>query len=57
MREFTLSSANGSRVHELNLLSVIETVPDLTNDELEHIVHLSKNESVQIDNLLVTRTK
>ncbi len=58
MREFTLRElSHNFSEHQKNLQTVLETIPDLTNDEIERIVDLQVAESLTLDNCMVIRTK
>lgn len=55
-REYTIGNDDNTN-HRLNLLDVISTVPDLTNDELCAIIDLEVGTSIDIDtNITVIRT-
>lgn len=55
-REYTIGNDDNTD-HRLNLLDVISTVPDLTNDELCAIIDLEVGTSIDIDtNITVIRT-
>lgn len=58
MREFTLKeTSHDVTEHKQDLKTVLETIPDLTNDEMESIVNLNVAEGLTIRNSLVIRTK
>ena len=54
-REYTISNDDNIN-HRLNVLDVISTVPDITNDELCSIIDLEVGTSIDIDNITVIRT-
>jgi hypothetical protein len=57
-REYTVSDKDTDAIkHKVVLLEVIETVPDLTNDELCSIIDLEVGQAWEINsNILVIRT-
>lgn len=58
LREFSISDdLTNSTEHRQSLITVIDKVADLTNEELESIVNLNVSESINLDNILIIRTK
>ena len=57
MRQFTIhDKENGKSDHCLSALRVFETIPDLTETEVEQIIDLNVSESCDFGNILVVRT-
>lgn len=57
MREFTVTDTkSGDWEHRVKLIQVLESIPDLSNSELERIVDLQVQQSIDIDNITVIRT-
>jgi len=58
MREFTITDTKGGDwEHRVKMIQVLKAIPDLSNDELERIVDLQVQYSIDIDNITVIRTK
>lgn len=58
-REFSIHDKYfNSTINQKNLKSVLEIIPDLSNDEIESIVNLNVSESVEFDSgkIIVIRT-
>lgn len=57
MRKFTLREiSHDVTEHNNDLKTVLETIPDLENDEIEGIVSLQVGESLTLDNSVIIRT-
>lgn len=57
MREFALyDKVHQEREFPLSTKAVLDTVPDLSDVEVESIINLNVSESIEIDNTVIIRT-
>ncbi|EBS4516626.1 hypothetical protein DQT32_04355 [Salmonella enterica subsp. enterica serovar Braenderup] len=59
MRQFAIyDRGSDTREHPLTTKAVLETIPDLTDNEVERIIDLNKSEVIDLDNgnIIIVRT-
>ncbi len=57
MREFAIyDKLHQEREYPLSTKAVLETVPDISEQEVERVINMNVSESIEIDNTVIIRT-